>query len=222
MHKVFTHWANNPVQLRFIGDTQLQQVLLDATPSDERATDPRWWQLRMEMLRVIHRPDDFELTALDFCVTYEVSPPAWEVARCDYKSLDDYGDAMGRATIIGEPVKETAYPSLMEMDADSTLDFPSSSAVHVSSVELSGQIQGDAVGVMERLEASLAGADKMQISCAKLVRVDFSAAGMLLNWVSARQAENRLVEFSEVNRLVAAFFNVIGIVEHAKVTARND
>ena len=222
LHKVFTHWANNPVQLRFIGDTQLQQVLLDATPSDERATDPRWWQLRMEMLRVIHRPDDFELTALDFCVTYEVSPPAWEVARCDYKSLDDYGDAMGRATIIGEPVKETAYPSLMEMDADSTLDFPSSSAVHVSSVVLSGQIQGDAVGVMERLEASLAGADKMQISCAKLVRVDFSAAGMLLNWVSARQAENRLVEFSEVNRLVAAFFNVIGIVEHAKVTARND
>jgi hypothetical protein len=45
---------------------------------------------------------------------------------------------------------------------------------------------------------------------------------MLLNWVSARQAENRVVEFSEVNRLVAAFFNVIGIVEYAKVSARSD
>ena len=222
LHKVFTQWANQPVQLRFLGDGQLQQVLLDATPSDDKATDSRWWQLRMEMLRVIHRPDDFELTALDFCVTYEVSPPAWEVARCDYKSLDNYGDAMGRATIIGEPVSETVYSSLMEMDGDSTLEFPSSSAVHFSSVELSGQIQGDAVGVMERLEVSLTGADKMQISCAKLIRVDFSAAGMLLNWVSARQAENRFVEFSEVNRLVAAFFNVIGIVEYAKVTARND
>ena len=222
LQKAFTHWANHPVQLRFMGDAQLQQVFLEATPSDEKATDPRWWHLRMEMLRVIHRPDDFELTALDFCVTYEVSPPAWEVARCDYKSLDDYGDAMGRATIIGEPVSGIIYPSLMEMDPESTLDFPSSSAVHVSTVELSGQIQGDAVGVMERLEASLAGADKMQISCAKLARVDFSAAGMLLNWVSAQQAENRQVEFSEVNRLVAAFFNVIGIVEYAKVTARSD
>lgn len=65
-------------------------------------------------------------------------------------------------------------------------------------------------------------AGRMQISCAKLARVDFSAAGMLLNWVSARQAEHRVVEFSEVNRLVAAFFNVIGIGEHAKVTARKD
>ena len=176
----------------------------------------------MQMLRVIHRPDDFELTALDFCVTYEVSPPAWEVARCDYKSLDDYGDARGRATIIGEPVNETVYSSLMGTEGDSMLDLSSSSAVHFSTVELSGQIQGDAVGVMERLEASLTGADRMQISCAKLIRVDFSAAGMLLNWVSARQAENRFVEFSEVNRLVAAFFNVIGIVEYAKVTARND
>ena len=222
LHKVFTQWANQPVQLRFLGDAKLRQVLFDATPSNDNATDPRWWQLRMEMLRVIHRPDDFELTALDFCVTYEVSPPAWDVARCDYKSLDDYGDAMGRATIIGEPVSEMVYPSVFDVEGDPKLDFPSSSGVHFSSVELSGQIQGDAVGVMERLESSLSGADRMQISCAKLIRVDFSAAGMLLNWVSARQAENRFVEFSEVNRLVAAFFNVIGIVEYAKVTSRND
>lgn len=55
-----------------------------------------------------------------------------------------------------------------------------------------------------------------------LIRVDFSAAGMLLNWVSARQAEQRQVKFSEVNRLVAAFFNVIGITEYARVVVRVD
>ena len=220
--KVFGNWAAQPVQLRFLGDAQLQKVLLDATPSGERATEPKWWLLRMEMLRVIHRPDDFELTALDFCVTYEVSPPAWEVARCNYKSLDEEGDAMGRATIIGKPTTETSYSTLMDLDGDSGLDFSSSMSVRFLSVDLSGQIQGDAVEVLDRLEASLAGADRMQISCAKLIRVDFSAAGMLLNWVSARRAENRVVEFSEVNRLVAAFFNVIGIVEYAKVSARSD
>ena len=220
--KLFSLWATQSVQLRFLGDAQLQKVLLDATPSGERATDPKWWLLRMAMLRVIHRPDDFELTALDYCVTYEVSPPDWEVARCDYKSLDDEGDAMGRATIIGAPTTETIHSTLLELDADSRLDFPASTSIRSLSVDLSGQIQGDAVGVLERLEASLMGADRMQISCAKLIRVDFSAAGMLLNWVSARQAENRLVEFAEVNRLVAAFFNVIGIVEHAKVRPRSD
>ncbi|MBG6074760.1 STAS domain-containing protein [Polaromonas sp. CG_9.11] len=222
LHKVFSNWAAQPVQLRFRGDVQLQKVLLEATPSGERDTEPKWWMLRMEMLRIIHRPDDFELTALDFCVTYEVSPPAWEVARCDYKSLDDEGDAMGRATIIGEPTTETVYSTLMELEGDSGIDFPSSVSIRSLSVDLSGQIQGEAADVLNRLETSLMGADRMQISCAKLIRVDFSAAGMLLNWVSARRAENRCVEFSEVNRLVAAFFNVIGIVEYAKVSPRSD
>ena len=62
----------------------------------------------------------------------------------------------------------------------------------------------------------------MIISCARLIRIDFSAAGTLLNWVSSRQAEGRQVQFIHVQRLVAGFFNVIGISEHAKVVARTD
>ena len=92
----------------------------------------------------------------------------------------------------------------------------------VTTVELSGQIQGDATQALDRLDAKLLGADLMVISCAKLIRVDFSAAGTLLNWVSARQAEGRMVQFNDVHRLVAAFFNVIGISEHARVVLRRD
>ena len=90
------------------------------------------------------------------------------------------------------------------------------------SIELSGQIQGDAIAVLDQLEAKLMGADIMHISCAKLIRVDFSAADTLLNWVSARQAEGRSVQFSDVNRLVVAFFNVVGITECARVVTRVD
>jgi hypothetical protein len=74
LYKVFSGWAAQPVQLRFMGDAQLQKVLQNATPSGSRDTAQNWWLLRMEALRVTHRPDDFELAALDFCVTYEVSP----------------------------------------------------------------------------------------------------------------------------------------------------
>ena len=225
LYKVFSVWASQPVLLRFMGDAQLQKVLLTATLSGERSIDQKWWLLRMELLRIIHRPDDFELTALDFCVTYEVSPPAWESARCDYKSLDEQGDALENATIIGETSSKPVLSSfsLMEMQADSGLGFlPSAQASQFLSLELSGQIQGDAAAVFDKLDISLLGADRMQISCAKLIRVDFSAAGMLLNWVSARQVENRSVEFSEVNRLVAAFFHVIGITEYARVGIRRD
>lgn len=217
---VFNSWSDQPGQLQFIGDVQLQQVLHRATPSNERDTPAVWWQLRMAALRVTHRPDEFELAALDFCVTYEVSPPAWEGARCDYKSLDPDGGAAH--TYIGDVYRDSSHSGLSGMDGDTQMDGMSSQMGSLFSVELAGQIQGDAVAVLEQLEAKLMGADIMVISCANLIRVDFSAAGTLLNWVSARQAESRAVQFSEVNRLVAAFFNVIGITEHAQISTRLD
>ncbi len=220
--KLFASWSAQPVQLRFIGDSHLNQILQNATPSDDPATPKEWWQLRMEALRVMHRPDEFELAALDFCVTYEVSPPAWEVARCDYKPIDNQGVAVTGHAIIGDVYRDSIPSSLSAFDGDTHMDALSSQMTHLLSVELSGYIEGDAVAMLEKLETKLMGADIMIISCAKLIRVDFSAAGTLLNWVSARQAENRAVHFSEVHRLVAAFFNVIGITEHAKVTTRRD
>ena len=222
LSKVFAGWSAQPVQLRFIGDAQLQQILQKATPSGQRDTLQAWWQLRMEALRVTHRPDEFELAALDFCVTYEVSPPSWETARCEYKSLDNQGLAVSGHTIIGEVSRDSMPSSLSPQDGDTHMDALTSQMTNLMSIELSGQIEGDAVTTLEKLEAKLMGADIMMISCAKLIRVDFSAAGTLLNWVSARQSEGRAVQFSEVNRLVAAFFNVIGITEHAKVLTRRD
>ena len=222
LSKVFADWSAQPVQLRFIGDGLLQQVLQRETPSGQRDTPQSWWQLRMEALRVTHRPDEFELAALDFCVTYEVSPPSWETARCDYKSLDNQGLAASGHTIIGEASSDSVSSSLYPQDGDTHMDALTSQVANLMSIELSGQIEGDAVATLEQLETKLLGADIMIISCSKLIRVDFSAAGTLLNWVSARQSEGRAVQFSEVNRLVAAFFNVIGITEHAKVLTQRD
>lgn len=222
LSKVFSGWAAQPVQLRFLGDSQLQKVLESATPSGNRDTDQNWWKLRMEALRVTHRPDDFELAALDFCVTYEVSPPAWDSARCEYKPIDAQGGVLGGHAIIGDVYRDSVPSSLSAIEGDTQMDGMSSQMSNMLSVELSGQIQGDAIAVLDKLEVKLMGADMMLISCSKLIRVDFSAAGTLLNWVSAREAENRAVQFSDVNRLVAAFFNVIGITEHARVLVRVD
>ncbi len=219
--KVFSGWAAQPVQLRFIDEATLQRVLQEATPSGDRDTPQGWWQLRLEALRVTHQPDEFELTALDFCVTYELSPPAWDSARCEYKPLDAKGAAVAGQTIIGDVYRDSAPSSISAMDGDT--EIGGNSQMHnLFAVELAGQIQGDAIEVLDQLEAKLLGADIMIISCMKLIRVDFSAAGTLLNWVSAREAENRAVQFTDVNRLVAAFFNVIGITEHARVLPRNE
>ena len=79
-----------------------------------------------------------------------------------------------------------------------------------------------AAGASTAIEARMGGADVLILSCRNLIRVDFSAAGTLLNWVSNHHAQNRLVQFVDVHRLVSAFFHVIGITEYAKVVLRND
>jgi hypothetical protein len=70
------------------------------------------------------------------------------------------------------------------------------------------------------MNAELGPSTIVNVSCAKLIRVDFIAAGDLLNWVLARRGENRSVSFIEAQRLVALFFGAMGITEHAKVKVR--
>jgi ABC-type transporter Mla MlaB component len=219
--RLFTQWASQPVQLRFIGADNFEKVLKDATPSGDKGVNPAWWKLRMEVLRVMHRPDEFELVALDYCVTYEVSPPSWDSARCEYKPLQADGSYVPGHTIVGDAFRDS-LSSGMSMGYSDTHAVSHSQMSSISTVELAGQILGDATEAVEMLDNKLMGADVMVISCARLIRIDFSAAGSLLNWVSSRQAEGRQVQFVEVHRLVAAFFNVIGISEHARVMARTD
>ncbi|NML47921.1 STAS domain-containing protein [Ramlibacter sp. G-1-2-2] len=216
--KLFTQWAGQTVQLRFIGADNLDRVLRDATPSGDRNVAAAWWKLRMEFLRVIHRPDEFELVALDYCVTYEVSPPSWDSSRCEYKPLQADGTYAGGHTIVGESVMS----SILTGYGDSQAPGMTSQLSTVATVELSGLILGDGKEALDVLDAKLGEADVMVISCARLMRIDFTAAGTLLNWVTARVAEGRQVQFIEVHRLVAAFFNVIGISEHARVGMRNE
>ena len=220
--RLFTQWAAQAVQLRFMGADNLEKVLKASTPSGDKGISPAWWRLRMEMLRVMHRPDEFELVALDYCVTYEVSPPSWDSARCDYKPLQADGTAISGHTIVGEAFHDSLSSNLSMGYGDTQAAGLNSQMSNVATVELAGQILGDATEALDMLEERLEGADIMIISCARLIRIDFSAAGTLLNWVTARQAEGRQVQFVEVHRLVAAFFNVIGISEHARVLARND
>jgi ABC-type transporter Mla MlaB component len=91
----------------------------------------------------------------------------------------------------------------------------------MASVELSGQLVGDISKTLEQLDKQLATSSMVSVNCQKLIRVDFVAAGDLLNWVMAKRGENRSVTFTEAHRLVALFFGAMGINENASVRGRN-
>jgi ABC-type transporter Mla MlaB component len=199
---LFSHWGNSPVQLRFAGAERLIGVLAEATPLTDRSTDLAWWQLYLAVLRVMHLGEDFELVALNYCITYEVSPPAWEEPAGQYASLD--------------PPRHSRPGGLRIIDEAPADDLPQ--ARHA---RLSGELVGDGAGLWQRLDAELAEAQAPAISCAALVRADFAGVGALLTWVMARDARGQRVELVDVHRLLLALFRLAGVADHALLSPRH-
>ena len=189
-------WAGAPTQLRFAGAQRLIAVLAEATPLTVKETDQAWWQAYLAALRLMHQPDDFELVALNYCITYEAPPPAWQEPAGSYAAVD--GVAGTR--------------SGMQLMDDRT---PASEGI-----QLSGELKGASPHVWQRLDADLAGARSPAVSCTALVRLDLAATAGLLGWAQARDAQGQRVEFTDVHRLLVAFFGLVGIAGHASVVPR--
>ena len=160
-----------------------------------------------------NRPDQFDEAAIDYCVTYEVSPPSWEPAQCEVRVSGSHTSTTSPPLSMVSEVSTSFIESRFTEDPNAT--------VQVASVELSGQLVGDIGPTLKRLEEELGSSTIVNVSCARLIRVDFIAAGDLLNWVLARRNENRTVVFVDAHRLVALFFGAMGINEHARVKVRS-
>ena len=197
---LFVSLSEEAVGIAFSGSESLVLGLRSKTPPGDRGVDKQWWHIRLNALRVMRLQDDFELAALDYCITHEVAPPPWVNASCQY---EDRSAAMSGG-----------YAHSTVTTAPDTLPMGDAAAV------LRGQLLGDASEVLANLEKNEPLGSALVIECTGLLRVDFAAAGSILNWVAIRQAEGKQVQFHNAHRLVAAFFNVIGINEHAKVTPR--
>ena len=211
LSELFRSWIPQDLDMRWLSGDRLFTVLQEAAPTGVRDADPAFWQVRLDALRMTNRPDQFDEAAIDYCVTYEVSPPSWEAAKCIVR-------------ISGSNQSTTAPPLTVVSDVSTSFhesqltDDPA--MIEVATVELSGQLVGDIASTLKKLDAELGKATIVNVSCARLIRVDFIAAGDLLNWVLARRAENRSVSFIEAHRMVALFFGAMGINEHATVKVR--
>ena len=210
LNALLRQWAGQPLEMRWLASDRLFAVLQESAPVGVRDADPGYWLARLQALRLVNRPDQFDEAAIDYCVTYEVSPPSWEptkgIARVGGSAANTRTASL---SVVGEPI--TTIQGGITADSRS---------VAITTLDLSGQLSGDISAVLSALDAKLGGAQIVRISCALLIRVDFIAAGDLLNWITARQGEGRHISFIDVHRLVALMFGAMGITEHAPVHLR--
>ncbi|MEO6897522.1 MAG: hypothetical protein ABI218_12835 [Caldimonas sp.] len=211
LSEVFRSWIPQDLDMRWLSGERLFTVLQEAAPTGVRDADPAFWQLRLDALRMTNRPDQFDEAAIDYCVTYEVSPPSWEAARCVVRITgSNQGTTQPPLSLVSE-----VSTSFQESQITDTPNV-----VEVGTVELSGQLIGDIGATLAKMNAQLGASKIVNVSCTRLIRVDFIAAGDLLNWVLARRNEKRTVNFVDTHRMVALFFGAMGINEHANVKVR--
>ncbi len=203
---LFSHWAGLPVELRQMGGTRLLAVLEEATPTGDRSVEDIWWRLRMAALRLVNDADAFELVALNYCITYEVSPLPWQ-------------DPQARCESIDQPPAPASAP--VPAFALSDFEFERPAVVPTGLGLLAGDLAGPVLSIWQRLDAELVRRAAPVISCAALVRVDLAAAGELRNWVAAREANGERVHLVEAHRLLAVLFRTVGVTAHASVMLRH-
>jgi ABC-type transporter Mla MlaB component len=146
------------------------------------------WLLLMEVLRLLNKEKEFEEVSMDYCVTFEVSPPSFTATNSKVTTLAQDGN-----------------PTL-ELDSDK--------------VTMPAVVEGKAESVLKAMQEFAKQHDHVVVDCEPLHRIDFSAAGQLLSGLGKLRAENKSVEFQQVNHLVATLFQVMGYKDLVTVQPR--
>jgi len=70
------------------GEARIVQLLRDAAKAGDKSVDAAVWLLLLDLYQMLGMHDPFEEAAVDYAVTYEVSPPSWETPPPRPKPLE--------------------------------------------------------------------------------------------------------------------------------------
>ena len=111
--RVFNAFKRSSHELIVLGAEQVLNPLRVAVEPGRRDNSDACWMLLLDVQRLLNRQVDFEETGIQYCITYEVSPPSWEPAAANIKtrasaqvtaSAADPLDWRGDITGDGEPM----------------------------------------------------------------------------------------------------------------------
>lgn len=167
------------------------------------------WQLRLELVRIMHGQEDFDHMALEYCVALEESPPSWSRTRCHFIDADS-----ALSMLDGNQKEEavSAGPAGLSADEETTLKHP---------LQWKGNLKGNIQALLQAVTAA-SQSDFCVIDCSQLNSVDYPAAVALLEWLMEPQNAQRPIQFVQVNRLLAVFWRIMGITANATVKLRRD
>jgi anti-anti-sigma regulatory factor len=168
-------------ELVLAGADNLLGVLRPMLAVGERGAGEAPWLLLLELLLLSNREKDFEESAMDYCVTFEVSPPSFETPR----RVSTAASAAVSAAASAESATGERF--------------------------LLPPVAGGAGAVLlDAVDAYAEGRDMLVLDCSRLARIDYACASALQSRLRAHAAQGRAIELRELNHLVAALLRLLG------------
>jgi anti-anti-sigma regulatory factor len=173
-------------ELVFGSPEHLAEILAAKVVPGERS-NPEIWLLLLELHQQSFRQEAFEDAAVNYAVTFEVSPPSWEAL----------------------PERAAEPPQ-----------SPASPPPKAEGFALRGQMLGVSTADFALLDAALAGRDEFDIDARKLVRIDATSAGHLLEVLTRLHGAGKKLRLIGLSTLVAAYLETLGFQDVAELRAR--
>jgi anti-anti-sigma regulatory factor len=190
MLRVINAFKRASHELVVMGADQLVTPLRGAVEAGRRDPSDAVWMLLLEVFRLLNRQHDFEETGIQYCITYEVSPPSWEPPPPNLKTRA----AQPQAPRVEEPP--------------------------VDGVQWRGTLRGEGEPHFGRLLAQAKLDKNIVVDCTYLKRVEFATATAMLALLTKVRQGGTSIEFRNVNYLISALFSLLGIDAVAQVQLR--
>ena len=167
-------------------------ALVEKQVESGRAEAEACWLLLLELCQLQGRLEAFEDVAINYAITFEMSPPSWEAAR----------------VAAPEPVVPLKLVAAQTQDGEAA-------EAYVLRDEIKSARFADLLPFAELH-------DPVVIDCEALMRIDFISAGALLNVLTTIRRNGRQIVFRHPNYLIAELFVVVGLKAVATIVlARN-
>jgi len=180
-------------ELTLVGAATLAEALSRAVESGRRDSSDALWMLQLDLLRMLNRHDEFEEAAIQYCITYEVSPPQWEAPLPNLK------------------VAPPTVPSGVATEPEST----------GAPFELRGVVDGEGEPHLSRLLTAGRNQTQILIDCSQLQRLSFSAGSALLGTLRRLNQAGATIELQQASALVGALLHLLGVAAFATVRSRH-
>jgi anti-anti-sigma regulatory factor len=183
-------------ELVVAGADHLVAVLRPMLAIGDREAGEAPWLLLLELLLLMSREKDFEETAMDYCVTFEVSPPSFEAPA---RAAVSVGATPGLDAAAGD---RFLLPGVIEGD---------SAALLAAIAAYADQHRALVLDCSRLARIDYVAAMALGASLRQLARNDHTDDGA--------DAEPRSIELRDLNHLIAALLRLLGVGEHARLYA---